>query len=60
MLFRSGTVAPLISQLGQMSRRSVSSETHAQLADQYQWPLALAGLLFLVSPAAFGRREARS
>jgi Ca-activated chloride channel family protein len=55
-----GTVAPLISQLGQMSRRSVSSETHAQLADQYQWPLALAGLLFLVSPAAFGRREARS
>ena len=51
------TVEPIVSQLTQMGRRAVSSEIHGQLADRYQWPLSLAGVLLLLYPATLRGRE---
>jgi Ca-activated chloride channel family protein len=54
------TARPVISRLAQMRRRAVSSEVHGQMAAQFQWPLALAGVLLLVYPVALRSRSVPS
>jgi Ca-activated chloride channel homolog len=54
------TAEPIISQLAQMGRRAVSSEVRGQMADQFQWPLALACVLLLVYPVALRSRAVPS
>jgi Ca-activated chloride channel homolog len=54
------TAEPIISHLAQTGRRAVSSEVHGQMADQFQWPLAVAGVLLLVYPVALRSRDVTS